>query len=241
MIFQILLMLIQSKSVVVHSWDPLEFTSILCRYLACTELTKERWNTRIKKEMNDWLAIYRRQNVSVGRLAGIRHARFLLSFLLKDQPLLTVESRNPECYICFQWSSPKTSKPPTHYMGIHGRFWPSPLVNDTSHLKGKATTPCTLQSTPWHPTSPPTAPSSRHSKSTWAPLSTSLDVLTRDLVKSKWHHGGFVFATAEGPKFPFPNKRRPRFFELCQQVATGSHWMTALLRYWLVKDSRPRC
>ena len=41
---------------------------INCIYLACTELTKERWNTRIKKEMNDWLAIYRRQNVSVGRL-----------------------------------------------------------------------------------------------------------------------------------------------------------------------------
>ena len=27
-------------------------------------------NTRIKKEMNDWLAIYRRQNVSVGRQDG---------------------------------------------------------------------------------------------------------------------------------------------------------------------------
>ena len=29
---------------------------------------QEKWNTRVKKEMNDWLAIYRRQNVSVGRL-----------------------------------------------------------------------------------------------------------------------------------------------------------------------------
>ena len=27
-------------------------------------------NTRVKKEMNDWLAIYRRQNVSVGRRGG---------------------------------------------------------------------------------------------------------------------------------------------------------------------------
>ncbi|CAJ1363162.1 unnamed protein product [Effrenium voratum] len=27
----------------------------------------EKWNTRVKKEMNDWLAIYRRQNLSVGR------------------------------------------------------------------------------------------------------------------------------------------------------------------------------
>ena len=28
---------------------------------------EEKWNTRIKKEMNDWLALYRRQNLSVGR------------------------------------------------------------------------------------------------------------------------------------------------------------------------------
>ncbi|CAE7195572.1 PSB27-1 [Symbiodinium natans] len=27
----------------------------------------EKWNSRIKKEMNDWLALYRRQNLSVGR------------------------------------------------------------------------------------------------------------------------------------------------------------------------------
>mmetsp|Transcript_76736 Transcript_76736/g.106577 ORF Transcript_76736/g.106577 Transcript_76736/m.106577 type:complete len:210 (-) Transcript_76736:101-730(-) len=27
----------------------------------------EKWNTRVKKEMNDWLALYRRQNLSVGR------------------------------------------------------------------------------------------------------------------------------------------------------------------------------
>ena len=29
--------------------------------------TEEKWNTRVKKEMNDWLALYRRQNLSVGR------------------------------------------------------------------------------------------------------------------------------------------------------------------------------
>ncbi|CAE7663935.1 psb27 [Symbiodinium sp. CCMP2592] len=27
----------------------------------------EKWNSRVKKEMNDWLALYRRQNLSVGR------------------------------------------------------------------------------------------------------------------------------------------------------------------------------
>lgn len=68
----------------------------------------ERWNTRIKKEMNDWLAIYRRQNVSVGRQS---------------------------------------------YYSLY-----SAINTLASHF------------------------------------------------------------TSYGPKFPFPNKRRPRFFELCQQV-----------------------
>eukprot|EP00913_Durusdinium_trenchii_P024681 g23168.t1 len=68
----------------------------------------ERWNTRIKKEMNDWLAIYRRQNVSVGRQS---------------------------------------------YYSLY-----SAINTLASHF------------------------------------------------------------TSYGPKFPFPNKRRPRFFELCQQA-----------------------
>lgn len=68
----------------------------------------EKWNTRVKKEMNDWLAIYRRQNVSVGRQS---------------------------------------------YYSLY-----SAINTLASHF------------------------------------------------------------TSYGPKFPFPNKRRPRFFELCQQV-----------------------
>ncbi|CAJ1401622.1 unnamed protein product [Effrenium voratum] len=68
----------------------------------------EKWNTRVKKEMNDWLAIYRRQNLSVGRQS---------------------------------------------YYSLY-----SAINTLASHF------------------------------------------------------------TSYGPKFPFPNKRRPRFFELCQQV-----------------------
>ena len=229
MIFQILLMLIQSKSVVVHSWDPLEWHQFYVDILLVqnslrndgTPASRRRWMIGLPSivgRMSQWAG---------WQEFGMHGSYYLSYWKINLSWLWSLEI--PSAIFAFNGVLPKR-------LSLQHI-----TVNDTSHLKGKATTPCTLQSTPWHPTSPPTAPSSRHSKSTWAPLSTSLDVLTRDLVKSKWHHGGFVFATAEGPKFPFPNKRRPRFFELCQQVATGSHWMTALLRYWLVKDSRPRC
>ncbi len=189
-------MLIPSKSTAVRSWDPWEWHQL---YLAYTELTKERWNTRIKKEMNDWLAIYRRQNVSVGRL-DIPSAIFAFNGVLpKRLSLQHITCASWGVSICKWHITPERQS----YYSLY-----SAINTLASHFTSYGAILKTFVA--------------KH-------MSTCLDVFKKTKILS--NQNDITVVTGEGPKFPFPNKRRPRFFELCQQVATGSHWMTASLRY----------